>query len=286
MGPAETIMTTGRTDRQTPRTVIANVLRGSGTPSPSLEKYEKRTEWPLAATALIFLAAYSVQVLAHPRFDITMEHVMNVAWAIFVADYVARLALAKDRIQWFFRHLIDLAVVALPLLRPLRLLRLIVLVIALQKAIGGAIRGRIIVYTASGALVLVYAASLALLECERSQPNSKILNFGDAVWSSIETVTTVGYGDVAPVSLTGRLVAVALMIGGISLVGLVTATLASWIVQRVAEEDTAQQAATSSQIDALREDWQRQMDALQERIGILTDALARPPSAEQPLKSS
>ena len=43
--------------------------------------------------------------------------------------------------------------------------------------------------------------------------------------------------------------AVALMVGGITLVGTVTATLASWIVQRVAEEDTANEAATRAQID-------------------------------------
>ena len=43
-----------------------------------------------------------------------------------------------------------------------------------------------------------------------------------------------------------------MMIGGISLVGLVTATLASWIVQRVSEEDTANQAATAAQIEELR----------------------------------
>jgi voltage-gated potassium channel len=55
----------------------------------------------------------------------------------------------------------------------------------------------------------------------------------------------------------GRLVAVALMIGGITLVGVVTATLASWIVQRVAEEDTANEAATRAQIEELRGDIQR-----------------------------
>jgi voltage-gated potassium channel len=55
----------------------------------------------------------------------------------------------------------------------------------------------------------------------------------------------------------GRVVAVALMIGGITLVGTVTATLASWIVQRVAEEDTANEAATRAQIDELREEIRR-----------------------------
>ena len=65
------------------------------------------------------------------------------------------------------------------------------------------------------------------------------------VWWSITTVTTVGYGDLSPVTAMGRVVAVALMLGGITLVGTVTATLASWIVQRVAEEDTANEAATT-----------------------------------------
>ena len=71
------------------------------------------------------------------------------------------------------------------------------------------------------------------------------------MWA-ITTVTTVGYGDVYPITVTGRLIAVTLMIGGISLVGVVTATLASWVVQRVTETDTAFQAATAAQIDELR----------------------------------
>jgi len=161
--------------------------------------------------------------------------------------------------------------VALPLLRPLRLLRLVVLIAALQKAIGGAIRGRVIVYTACSVVLLVYVASLAILETERFQPESKITTFGDAVWWSITTITTVGYGDLSPVTGVGRVIAVTLMIGGISLVGIVTATLASWIVQRVAEEDSAQQAATAAHIDALRDDVDLQIDSLRDEIHRLKD---------------
>jgi voltage-gated potassium channel len=51
---------------------------------------------------------------------------------------------------------------------------------------------------------------------------------------------------------TGRVIAVLLMIGGISLVGVVTAALASWIIQSVAVEETASQAATAAHIDELR----------------------------------
>jgi voltage-gated potassium channel len=173
-------------------------------------------------------------------------------YCTFVADYAARLYLAEPRGRWFFRHLHDLALVVLPFMRPLRLLSLAVVVDVLQRAVGHTIRGKVIVYTVCGAVVLVYAGSLAILQAERDYPGAKITSFGDAVWWAITTVTTVGYGDLSPVTTAGRAVAVALMIGGVTLVGTVTATLASWIVQRVAEEDTASDAATRAQIEELR----------------------------------
>lgn len=240
-------------------------------PAHRLQRWEKNAERPLAVVAVIFLAAYSIQVLAQPHgaLHTALEVGTTIVWAAFLIDYLVRLSLATDRLRWFFRHLLDLAIVALPFLRPLRLLRLLVLFAALQKAIGGAIRGRVIIYTAFSAALLIYVASLAILETERSHPDSSIKTFGDAVWWSITTVTTVGYGDLSPVTGVGRVIAVLLMIGGISLVGVVTATLASWIVQRVAEEDTAGQALTAAQVDALRIDVTQRMDKISEDIGRL-----------------
>jgi hypothetical protein len=97
-------------------------------------------EWPLAAVAVVFLAAFSVEVLAQPTgaAAVAVDVVTWTVWGIFAVDYVVRLALAPDRRRWFLHHLLDLAVVALPLLRPLRLLRLVVLVAAFQQAIGNA----------------------------------------------------------------------------------------------------------------------------------------------------
>jgi voltage-gated potassium channel len=254
---------------------------GRISPDVRLERWQSRTEWPLATVAVIFLGAYSIRVLAQPqgRTETGLQLVIWTTWAVFLVDYVTRLALATDRSRWFVRHLLDLAVVALPLLRPLRLLRLVVLVAALQKAIGGAIRGRVVVYTTCSVALLVYVASLAILDTERYEPSSKITTFGDALWWSITTITTVGYGDLSPVTATGRVIAVTLMFGGISLVGVVTATLASWIVQRVAEDDTAQQAATATQIDALRADLERQVESLGTDVRRLTEAIAEQPKA-------
>jgi voltage-gated potassium channel len=221
---------------------------------PRLTRWEQRAEWPLAAVAIAFLAVYSVQVLGRPH-GLEARALWAASWAIwgvFVIDYLIRLKLADDRRRWFVRHLLELAVVALPLLRPLRLLRLVILVGALQKAVGNAIRGRIVTYTVGGVGLLIYVASLAVLDQERDQPGALITSFGKALWWSITTVTTVGYGDLYPVTNTGRIIAVLLMLGGISLIGVVTASLASWIVQRVAEEDAVSRAASVEQVDELR----------------------------------
>jgi len=234
------------------------------TPQSRLENFQRRTEWPMAAVALVFLALYSVQVLARPRgvSNGIVNAAMLATYLVFVADYAARLYLADPRFKWFIRNLLDLAIIVLPFLRPLRLLSLAVVIEVLQRAIGDNIRGKVMIYTALGVLVMIYAASLAILDLERDQPGTHIRNLGDAVWWSITTVTTVGYGDIYPVTGAGRLVAVALMIGGVSLLGIVTATLASWIVQRVAEEDNASAAATAVQIEELRDEIRKLTDAV------------------------
>lgn len=240
---------------------------GGVTTQDSLDKWDHRAEWALAAVALVFLGAYSVEVLVQPRGP--AQHAVNlvtfVTWAVFAVDYVARLYLAPDRRTWFFRHLVDLAVVLLPLLRPLRLLRLVVLVTALQKAVGAAIRGRVVLYTVAGAVLLVYVSSLAELQSERGVPGAHINSFGDALWWAMSTITTVGYGDVYPVTATGRFIAAMLMIGGISLVGSITATIASWVIQSVSTEDKAHAAVTATQIEDLRGEITRLHELLKQK---------------------
>jgi voltage-gated potassium channel len=236
-------------------------------PQSRLERYEQRTEWPLAAVALAFLALYSVRVLA--RLQDGAAHAIDVilvaVYFVFVLDYLARLALAQPRGRWFLRHLWELPIILLPFLRPLRLLSLAVVVKTLEHAIGHTIRGRVVMYTITGAATIVYAASLAILEAERGEPESQIKTFGDALWWAMATVTTVGYGDLSPVTTTGRFVAATLMIGGITLLGVVTATMASWIVQRVSEEDAASDAVTAAEINALRDEIRRLTESVDER---------------------
>lgn len=229
------------------------VMRDDRTNS-RLGHWEAKTEWPLAVVAVVFLTAYSIEVLG--ELEGTPERIIDrflfCLYILFAADYLLRLVLAEHRIHWFFRNLLDLVAVALPFLRPLRALRLVSVVGALQRALGGAIRGSVIVYSALTSILLVYVSSLAVLEAERSAANPDIRNFGDAVWWAISTITTVGYGEFYPVTFAGRMIAVLLMVGGISLIGTITASVAAWIVDRVAQEDSAHQAATVAHIAQLR----------------------------------
>lgn len=229
--------------------------------------------WPLAIAAGAFLAAYAVEVLAdqHGRSAFVSDVVINVTWAMFVVDYLVTLLLARHRGRWFVHHLVDLAALALPFLRPLRLLRLAQLFRVLQRSTGAAVRGRVIVYVIVTTALLVFVSALAILDVERHADGATIVSFGDALWWALVTITTVGYGDLTPVTETGRLIAAGVMISGIALLGVVTATIASWIIDQVGRRDDEAQIATRRELRELSAEIRSLPEELQQR---------RPPSGE------
>ena len=83
--------------------------------------------------------------------------------------------------------------------------------------------------TFATAVTSMLGASFVLLGVEAHAPGSNIHSAGDALWWSLVTVTSVGYGDYFPVTTAGRVVAAWLMIVGLGLVGSTTGFVASWI---------------------------------------------------------
>jgi voltage-gated potassium channel len=231
--------------------------RTESRPAPSRltqEQWQRLAEWPLVVMAVAFVIAYAWTVLGDipDDKDQIQEVVMWGAWAMFAIDYIVNLVLTSRRWHWFWTHLLDLAIVVLPALRPLRLLRLFALVRVFHRFAGSAFRGRVLLYVFSYGTVLVFMAALAVLDAEQNAPHSQIRSFGEALWWACVTITTVGYGDVVPVTLIGRLVGVALMFCGIGIVGTVAATLSSWFVQTVGERQDREQRVTAQHIDDLR----------------------------------
>ncbi len=96
------------------------------------------------------------------------------------------------RWRYVERHVVDLVVVALPIFRPLRLLRLVLLLRVLNRRATESFRGKVAVYVCGSAVILIVCASLAVLDAERGHSGSNIHSFGTALWWAISTVTTVG----------------------------------------------------------------------------------------------
>ncbi|MET7570439.1 potassium channel family protein [Streptomyces sp. NPDC005492] len=205
-----------------------------------MERWERRTEVPLAVVSMVYLGAYAVRILAHGLpsdwQDLCLA-VLFAAWALFAVDYAVRWRLSGQRLRFVRKHWLDTLVLLLPLLRPLRVVKVYE---AVQRRHGRprlALHARVIVYAGLSTVLLGFAGALSVYQQEHTAPDATIKTFGDAVWWTCATFATVGYGDVVPVTPLGRLIAVGMMAIGLALLGTVTGTFASWLLQVFARED-------------------------------------------------
>ncbi|MFJ9375308.1 potassium channel family protein [Streptomyces sp. NPDC101455] len=203
-------------------------------------RWERRTEVPLAVASMVFLAAYAIRILAHGLPDTWQDlclAALFAAWALFAVDYTVRWRLSRQRLRFVRTHWLDILVLLLPLLRPLRVVRVYE---SVQRRHGQprlALHARVIVYAGLSTVLLGFAGALSVYHEEHAAPGATIRTFGDAVWWTCATFATVGYGDVAPVTPLGRLIAVGMMAIGLALLGAVTGTFASWLLQVFTRED-------------------------------------------------
>ncbi len=156
---------------------------------------------------------------------------------VFLADLLRRLRVADDNRRYLVEGWgwVD-AISIIPLLRIARLLR-IVRVIRVMQRMGGptAALTAFFKHRATGGLLLVLLVavlvlefgSLAMLWAERGQPDASILTAEDAIWYLIVTMSTVGYGDLYPVSQMGRVIGTAIIIVGVGVFGTLTGFLAT-----------------------------------------------------------
>lgn len=213
-----------------------------------VQRWEKRAEIPLLLLAVAFLVAYAWPVI-DPRLDPDLRTLFtSMSWAVwgaFALDFAIRLWLAEARRDYAVRHWYDVALIVLPMLRPLRLLRLLALARVLNRSAAGSLVGRVTTYVVGVALMACGLGAIAILDVEQEAKGANITTFGDALWWAATTTTTVGYGDRFPVTGQGRLIAVTLMLVGIAVVGAITAAVAAWMVRQVqldageAEADSA-----------------------------------------------
>lgn len=223
----------------TPKPVIMNAagVLVEDTRSPKEIKWEKFTTLPFIFLSFIFLLGYSVLILNDEVFTQGIDKyilvTLGVIWIMFIIDYFVRLTLSTNKRIFFKRNVIDLISMAIPFTRPFLLLMYLSRLRWFRGRQGSSVRARLVAYAASFALMYIYVLSLAVYAAERNAAGATILNYGDSVWWAIETITTVGYGDMIPVTIAGRVYASLLMLGGVVIVGATTATVISYLSEKV-----------------------------------------------------
>ena len=192
--------------------------------------------------ALSLLSIFNLLLVVLTRQDEDLQNVLLIMSAIFsgvfLLDFTYRLVTAPSRPGYFFRHfgwadlLASLPFAELKFLRIFRLIR----VIRLLREVGGRkvlrtlIRDRAgsALYTLllAGVLVLQFG-SLTILRIEDDAPGANITNASDALWYTIVTISTVGYGDQFPVTNAGRVVGAMIIVVGVAIFGTFTGYLAN-----------------------------------------------------------
>lgn len=205
--------------------------------SPKEAAWEKISTIPLILLSFVFLVGFSILILDDEVFTTGIDKyiltTLAVIWIAFIVDYVARFTLANNKAAFFRRNLIDLLSVAVPFFRPFLLLMYLSRLRYFRGRKGSSVRARLVAYAASFAIMYIYVLSLAVYATERQAPGASITSYGDALWWAMETISTVGYGDLIPVTIPGRIYASMLMLGGMVIVGLTTATVVSFLGERV-----------------------------------------------------
>jgi len=188
----------------------------------------------LTALAVVYLAAFSYPAFVHPvtqQVQNILDSIQWVVYGVFAIDVVVGLAVSKNRKLYLRTHPLEVLSVALPVLRPLRLLRLITVGSLVIQRVAVGRQFAILVKVFLFSVLVAYIAAVQITIVERQIEGSNIKSFGDGLWWALTTVTTVGYGDRYPTSTEGRAIAFALMLVGISLMGVITASVAAWFVK-------------------------------------------------------
>jgi voltage-gated potassium channel len=215
-----------------------------------LERFVRWSEWPLAILALALIPSILLDELTTGAGWHWWAEVLN--WIVWLAFCTELGISAWLQPQHFFRRSwFDLLIVlfsppflgpeylqgvravrvfrSVRVLRAFRLLRVLAIAgIALENA-KNILQRRRFHYVVLATTITLFIGALAVYSAEHGR-NEHINTVGDALWWSVVTATTVGYGDISPTTTEGRFIAIGLMLVGVGFIGIFTATIASFIL--------------------------------------------------------
>ena len=189
----------------------------------------------------------------------------KVIWFIFVLDVSYRFFTSKNKLQYLKKNPLDIIAI-IPfdsIFRLARLARLVRLArtLVIFKHYTGHLNGILKTNSLDKVLIflvlVIFTSSIPIQYLEPS-----INTYTDAVWWAIVTATTVGYGDISPETIVGRLIAVFLMVFGIGLLGLVTSSVATYFLKNAEKEEDTTITYLKSQLDRIEELSEHEIDRM------------------------
>jgi len=223
-------------------------------------------QFSILVLSVVALVAIAVETfLPLPReVSRILDGVDNIACGAFFIDFVIRFRAAESKVAFMKWGWIDLLASVpnievlrlgrfvrvlriLRLLRGIRSLRHLLRMIYSSRRRGGVATVAMIMF------LLVVFASIGILLCEQGEA-SNIKTAGDAVWWSVTTITTVGYGDRYPVTAEGRIIAIFLMFAGVGMFGALSGIIASLFLGRPGDDSevVSEIRALRSEVEKLR----------------------------------
>ncbi|GEM_PF-1434778 len=210
--------------------------------------YERWSTIPIFVGSIIWIIAVTFQLSGtlSPVYGREGLVLQGVVFVIFLSDITVRFSMDPHRVSFLKREWFLFVALFIP---PLRIVFVLVAISRVSKSSSTLAKqiGLAALYAVSTVVLL---GGLFTLSVEIDAPNATIKSYGDAVWWAVVTVTTVGYGDFTPVTVTGRSIAVLIMFTGAAAVGGLTAALASWFSARAQRRRGGSEQDVESEEDA------------------------------------
>lgn len=129
----------------------------------------------------------------------------------------------------------------------------------------------ITLFIASGLVILV--GTIVMYNIESQVPNSKIETYLDALWWCVSAVTTVGYGDIVPVSVIGRIVAIFYMFFGISMIAILLSVITTTFYKKRFEKEEREKR--EHELNNLKNELMQRLSDIEEKQARCIDLVTR-----------
>jgi len=202
-----------------------------------VDRIERVTRYPMALLGIAWLVVAVIVLTTdlNGSASTALVALLFILWAVLLVEYLVRLVVTPDRRGYVKRRWVEPATVVIPPFQGWHFIGIEKVCLVIQEAAlqtAAVLKHHSLFRVLIVALITLIVGAWLVLLFEENAKSSNIHDYPSALWWAIVTVTTVGYGDRFPVTGGGRTVAVVLMLLGIGLIGVLTATVASVFVKQ------------------------------------------------------